>query len=67
VGTTVALLTFAKAGMPGQFENFGAHALKGGEKEQGEADHEGGHEGLLPGQGFGDLMPKVHMVNAGED
>ena len=37
----------------GQLEDFGAHPLKSGEEEQGEADHEGGHEGLLPGQGFG--------------
>ena len=42
-----------KRGDPGQLQHLAAHALEGGEVKQGKADHEGGHEGLLPGQGLG--------------
>ena len=43
---------------PGDLQDPGAHALDRGEIEQGEADHEGGHEGLLPGQGLGAFDPE---------
>jgi hypothetical protein len=46
------LVDVDKGRVAGHLKDFGAHALEGGEEEQGEADHEGGHEGLLPGQGF---------------